>query len=100
MVTGFDRPNLFFALEEPSDKMRRLKELLASGEPSIVYCATRKDVESVASKLNQSGIKARPYHAGMDMLDRHAAQRAFQFDEIQVVVATNAFGMKIGRAHV
>lgn len=100
MVTGFDRPNLFFALEEPSDKMRRLKELLASGEPSIVYCATRKDVESVASKLNQSGIKARPYHAGMDMLDRHAAQRAFQFDEIQVVVATNAFGMGIDKSNV
>ncbi len=100
MVTGFDRPNLFFALEEPSDKMRRLKELLASGEPSIVYCATRKDVESVASKLNQSGIKARPYHAGMDMSDRHATQRAFQFDEIQVVVATNAFGMGIDKSNV
>ncbi len=100
MVTGFDRPNLFFALEEPSDKMRRLKELLASGEPSIVYCATRKDVESVAGKLNQAGIQARPYHAGMDMLDRHATQRAFQFDEIQVVVATNAFGMGIDKSNV
>ena len=100
MVTGFDRPNLFFALEEPSDKMTRLKELLASGEPSIVYCATRKDVESVASKLSQAGIKAKPYHAGMDMSDRHATQRAFQFDEIQVVVATNAFGMGIDKSNV
>ena len=100
MVSGFDRPNLFFALEEPSDKMRRLKELLASGEPSIVYCATRKDVESVAGKLNQAGIQARPYHAGMDMSDRHATQRAFQFDEIQVVVATNAFGMGIDKSNV
>lgn len=100
MVTGFDRPNLFFALEEPSDKIRRVKELLASGDPSIVYCATRKDVESVAGKLNQAGIQARPYHAGMDMSDRHATQRAFQFDEIQVVVATNAFGMGIDKSNV
>ena len=71
---------------------------MASLALSIVPHA--KDVESVASKLNQSGIKARPYHAGMDMIDRHAAQRAFQFDEIQVVVATNAFGMGIDKSNV
>lgn len=99
-VTNFDRPNLFFGLEEPSDKFRRLIQLLKSHEPTIVFCNTRKEVETVCQKLQERGIKADWYHAGLSNERRSQVQEAFIFDQIDVIVATNAFGMGIDKSNV
>lgn len=103
-VTGYDRPNLRFGVERLVPKRKR--ELLASyalerkDDSGIVYCSTRKDVESLVEWLRTKGISAVGYHAGMPSEDRERNQRAFIDDDAPVMVATNAFGMGIDKSNV
>lgn len=102
VTTGFDRPNLFFDVRKPDDKDAELLKILS--EPlngsAIVYCATRKKVDYVCGMLCFHGIRAGAYHAGMPTEDRAAVQESFIFDRIDVIVATNAFGMGIDKSNV
>lgn len=102
VTTGFDRPNLFFAVEKPKNKNDALLQLLArrSGQSGIIYCATRKKVETVCGMLQENGYAAGMYHAGLEREDRVAAQTAFLYDRLQIMVATNAFGMGIDKSNV
>lgn len=100
VVTSFDRANLYFGMEEPRDKMSRLLELIKEKEPTIVFCNTRKEVEKVCEKLQKKGIAADWYHAGLSPEARSTVQEDFIFDRIDVMVATNAFGMGIDKSNV
>lgn len=102
VTTGFDRSNLYFAVEQPKDKSQRLLELLRerSGRSGIVYCATRKSVEEVCQLLCQSGFPATRYHAGLSNQERRSNQDDFTFDRKRIMVATNAFGMGIDKSNV
>ena len=100
VVTSFDRANLYFGMEEPRDKMGRLLELIKEKEPTIVFCNTRKEVEKVCEKLQKKGIAADWYHAGLSPEARSKVQEDFIFDRIDVIVATNAFGMGIDKSNV
>ena len=101
-VTGFDRPNLFWEVRRPRDKLNALLALLQErqGKSGIVYCATRATVERVCDALTQRGIPATRYHAGLDEQERRENQEDFQFDRKTVMVATNAFGMGIDKSNV
>ena len=102
VVTGFDRPNLFFDVRRERDKLAWLKNyLLAHRDRSgIVYCATRKTVEQVCEKLRAAGFAATRYHAGLDEAERRENQEDFAFDRAAVMVATNAFGLGIDKSNV
>ncbi len=102
VVTGFDRPNLFFDVQRPKDKTSALLSLIAQrpGKSGIVYCATRNAVERVWIALNEHGVPAARYHAGLPEAERRANQDDFQFDRRTVMVATNAFGMGIDKSNV
>ena len=102
VVTGFDRPNLRFEVLRPKDKRAALLELLSARreKSGIIYCATRKSVETVCSMLRAEGFAATRYHAGLDPEERQANQEAFLCDRAAVMVATNAFGMGIDKSNV
>jgi len=102
LSTGFNRENLFFEVRHPGDKFAELMAYLNShkGKSGIIYCATRKTVDSVTSQLKSNGINASGYHAGMEQADRAAAQQDFIYDRIPIIVATNAFGMGIDKSNV
>lgn len=102
LVTGFDRENLYFHVEKPSDKFSCLLNLVKKHSKSsgVVYCSTRKTVEAVCEKLNKKGIAATRYHAGLDEGERTSNQEAFIYDKAQVIVATNAFGMGIDKSNI
>ena len=102
LTTGYDRPNLYFAVEKPKDKMKAALHFIRkhAGQCGIVYCQTRKQVEEVTEALQKEGIDARGYHAGMDNEERTASQEAFTKGEVDVIVATNAFGMGIDKPDV
>lgn len=102
VTTGFDRPNLYFGVQSPKDKYAAVRAYIdahadASG---IIYCLTRKDVESVCSQLNADGIAATRYHAGLTPSERTQNQNDFLDDTRGVMVATNAFGMGIDKSNV
>lgn len=101
-VTGFDRPNIRYTVADkvkPRDQLRNF--LVAhSGEPGIVYALSRKRVESVTGDLLQAGIKAAAYHAGLSDNVRQEVQNGFLHDDLQVIVATVAFGMGIDKSNV
>ena len=101
-VTGFDRPNLFFDVQRPKNKLSALLALLRQrrDKTGIVYCATRASAESVCEALCEAGISAVCYHAGMEDDARRRSQEDFQFDRKSVIVATNAFGMGIDKSNV
>ncbi|WEV47340.1 DNA helicase RecQ [Bifidobacterium sp. ESL0690] len=103
-VTGFDRPNLYFDIINMPTKRKNvwITEYAANhpDESGIVYCATRKETESLANELNRHGIGAAAYHGGMSAEARDKAQRDFVTDQVPVVVATNAFGMGIDKSNV
>jgi len=101
-VTGFDRPNLFFDVQKPKNKMAALEKLLRErdGKSGIIYCATRSGVEQVCEELCGKGIPATRYHAGLNETERHRNQDDFQFDRKTIMVATNAFGMGIDKSNV
>lgn len=104
VVTGFDRPNLFFGVErlEPKMKRRRIAGYIAehARESGIIYCSTRKDVDAVTEWLESQGIAVTRYHAGMSSKDRDVSQQRFIDDDALVMVATNAFGMGIDKSNV
>ncbi|MCL2487932.1 MAG: DNA helicase RecQ [Oscillospiraceae bacterium] len=100
--TGFDRPNLYFEVQKPKNKMEALLAFLENKKDrgGIVYCATRKAVEEVCDSLKESGYSASRYHAGLTDRERHDNQEDFIYDRVQVMVATNAFGMGIDKSNV
>ncbi len=102
LVTGFDRKNLYFAVETPGKKdeylLRYVKE--HEGESGIVYCATRKNVEAVYELLSSRGVPVTRYHAGLENEERQANQEDFIYDRKPVMVATNAFGMGIDKSDI
>ena len=102
LVTGFDRPNLFFDVLRPAKKSAELLRLVRErrGRPGIVYCSTRATVERVCYNLQNSGVNAVMYHAGMPDAERKSNQALFQHDRASVMVATNAFGMGIDKSNV
>ena len=104
IVTGFDRPNLHFAVEQLSSE-RKLSRIIAyakahPADSGIVYCSTRKEVEELQDALIDAGIRATRYHAGLSHSERTGNQQAFVNDDAAVMVATNAFGMGIDKSNV
>lgn len=101
-VTGFDRPNLTFStLRGENKKVFLLQYVQAHPEQcGIVYAATRKEVDTLQAFLAGKGIKAGKYHAGMNDLERQKSQEDFLHDRVNVIVATNAFGMGIDKSNV
>ena len=102
ITTGFDRPNLYFGVQTPHSKPLALLELIEQrpGKSGIVYCATRRTVEEVEALLNDKGISATRYHAGLPEEERRRNQEDFVYDRKAVMVATNAFGMGIDKSNV
>ncbi len=102
LVTGFDRQNLFFEVQQPQKKLPALLDFLSTrqGESGIIYCNTRKNVESVCDDLNERGFLASRYHAGLADGERRENQDDFLFDRVNIMVATNAFGMGIDKSNV
>ncbi len=102
LTTGFDRPNLFFAVSRPKRKTAYLLDFLFARptQSGIVYCATRKTVETVCDALLTAGIAATRYHAGLPDEERRGNQEDFLYDRARVMVATNAFGMGIDKSNV
>jgi ATP-dependent DNA helicase RecQ len=100
-VASFNRPNLFYRVR-PKDKSsyRELLALVKSGGAGIVYCLSRRRVDELAAKLHAESIRAAPYHAGLDSTTRRDTQDAFIRDDLQVIVATIAFGMGIDKPDV
>lgn len=104
VVTGFDRPNLHFAVErlEPAKKLARIVAHARQhpDDSGVVYCSTRKNVEKVHEELLRAGARAVRYHAGLDAGERQRNQREWINDDAAVIVATNAFGMGIDKSNV
>ncbi len=102
VLTGFDRPNLYFAVQHALQKERALFTFLAGHKKDcgIIYCATRATVEQVSRLLSNSGYAALRYHAGLTPGERRASQNSFLRGTAQIIVATNAFGMGIDKADV
>ncbi|MDO4798501.1 MAG: RecQ family ATP-dependent DNA helicase [Coriobacteriales bacterium] len=103
-VSGFDRPNLHLATHEltPNQRLRWLVPFLRAhrGQTGIVYAMTRRRVEEIFYELEREGFAAVAYHAGFSNEERTAAQECFANDDVQVMVATNAFGMGIDKSNV
>ncbi len=97
-----DRPNLTYRVIPRKQILKQIKEVLAkhSGEAGIIYCLRRKDVDKLSEDLKDFGIDNVGYHAGMSDEDRHAAQDKFAREEIDIIVATIAFGMGIDRSNI
>ena len=101
-VTGFDRPNLSFSVVRTPKRMDYVVDYVRrhSHENGIIYCSTRKDVERVYDNLTRAGIQTGYYHAGLPDEMRKDMQNKYAFDQLQVMVATNAFGMGIDKSNV
>lgn len=101
-VTGFDRPNLSFSVVRTPKRMDYVVDYVRrhSHENGIIYCSTRKDVERVYDNLTRAGIQTGYYHAGLSDEMRKDMQNKYAFDQLQVMVATNAFGMGIDKSNV
>jgi ATP-dependent DNA helicase RecQ len=105
VVAGFDRPEIRLEVDHHADAVgkhqavldRVLAEIGEGHAPGIVYSATRKGTEEIATELTERGLRARAYHAGLRKAEREETQRAFMGDELDVVVATTAFGMGIDK---
>ncbi len=101
-VASFDRPNLTYRVVAKASPYDQLLSFLRErpNDSGIVYCASRKAADSVATKLNADGIPAKPYHAGLENNERAQNQEAFLRDDVRVVSATIAFGMGINKPNV
>lgn len=101
-VASFDRPNIRYTVVEKHKPFHQLTQFLNlhTEQAGIIYCTTRKKVDEVAAQLNRSGFNALPYHAGMSSKARSHAQQAFQRDDVNIIVATVAFGMGIDKPNV
>ena len=102
LVTGYDRKNLYFAVEKPKNKTEALLEYLRrnSEKSGIIYCNTRKTVEEVHQELVQAGYPVVRYHAGLSEEEKKQNQEDFIYDAAPIMVATNAFGMGIDKSNV
>ena len=100
--SSFNRPNLYYEIRDKSDPKRDIIKYIRQnpGKSGIIYCLSRKKVEELAELLNINGIKAAPYHAGLDAKTRAENQDRFLMEEIDVIVATIAFGMGIDKPDV
>ncbi|WP_016872306.1 helicase-related protein [Chlorogloeopsis fritschii] len=103
-VRGFDRPNIWLGVEPFHDVTEKqnalIKRVIDVEKPGIVYAATRKHSEEIAEKLCKKGVQAVHYHAGMKAGEREKVQTAFMADEVEVIVATTAFGMGVDKLNV
>ncbi|MFP4661760.1 MAG: DNA helicase RecQ [Halanaerobiales bacterium] len=101
-ISGFNRENLTFTLRKGIDKDQFVMDYVKTNisEAGIIYAATRKEVDRVSRMLSDAGYSAGRYHAGLSDQERHQTQEAFIYDEINIVVATNAFGMGIDKSNV
>ncbi|HEY7330889.1 MAG TPA: DNA helicase RecQ [Gemmataceae bacterium] len=102
LVGNFDRPNLIYRVLPRHDVLKQTLEVIErhEGEAGIIYCLRRRDVDDLAAALHKKNIKVLPYHAGMTGEERQAAQEAFASEQVDVIVATVAFGMGIDRSNV
>lgn len=102
ITTGFDRENLYYEVRRPARKTEELISILEENRDKccIVYCSTRKNVESVCDALNDNGFAATRYHAGLTDIERRDNQNDFLYDRKNIMVATNAFGMGIDKSNV
>jgi ATP-dependent DNA helicase RecQ len=104
-VHGFDRPNLYYVVQKvggPTDKAEQLAELvrMREGGVALVYAATRKNAEALAVALRKAGMRSRVYHAGLEDEVRSKAQDVFMSGQLDVIVATNAFGMGVDKSDI
>ncbi|KJS31548.1 MAG: hypothetical protein VR64_10885 [Desulfatitalea sp. BRH_c12] len=101
-VAGFDRPNLLLQVAFKDNAYRQALQVIHkhAGHPGIVYCATRRQVDQLAQALCHDGIAALAYHAGLPDAQRHLHQERFSKDDVQVMVATVAFGMGIDKSNI
>ena len=101
-VTGFNRDNLYFGVIRGEDKRDFVLEYIkAKGEAAgIIYAATRKEVDALHAYLVKKGYSAGRYHAGMEAEERKNSQDAFLYDDVQIMIATNAFGMGIDKSNI
>ncbi len=102
LVGSFDRPNLVYSVERRRDRVRQIREVLDRhrGDSGIIYCISRKNVDTLSEDLNALGYKTRPYHAGLSDDERKQNQEAFIEEKIETIVATVAFGMGIDKSNV
>jgi ATP-dependent DNA helicase RecQ len=104
IIRGFDRPNIRLEVDRHHEERHKRRALVerakALGGPGIVYAATRKGAEEIASELAEAGLRARPYHAGLAKSERAEAQEAFMSDELDAIAATTAFGMGVDKPNV
>lgn len=101
-VTGFDRENLFFSVVKGVDKLNYILDYINTNkdQAGIIYAATRKEVDKLHTVLNRNGIQAGKYHAGLNDTERNRAQEDFSYDNVRIMIATNAFGMGIDKSNV
>lgn len=104
IVQGFDRPNIWLSaerFEEDEEKQSHLiQQVIRIEKPGIIYVATRKHAEELAKRLKQEGLSAEFYHAGLKVAERKQVETAFMQDELQVLVATTAFGMGVDKPNI
>jgi ATP-dependent DNA helicase RecQ len=102
LVGKFDRPNLLYRVRRRTQSSRQINEVLERhrGESGIIYCIRRADVDEMAADLAGRGYRVTPYHAGMTDEDRKKSQNAFIEEEVDIIVATVAFGMGIDKSNV
>ena len=102
IITGFDRPNLYFEVKRNTNKDKFVLDYIGKhpNDSGIIYCATRKNVDKLTALLCVNGVKAVGYHAGLETDERKKNQDEFIYDESPVIVATNAFGMGIDKSNV
>ena len=101
-VASFNRPNLAYRVGAKTSAYDQLREYVQNrpGDSGIVYCASRKTAETLAKKLSEDGITAKPYHAGLETAERTKYQEQFLRDDVRVITATIAFGMGINKPNV
>jgi ATP-dependent DNA helicase RecQ len=104
-VRGFDRPNIYYTVQKaggPTDKAKQLVDLVRMREAGValVYAATRKNAEAYSTALRQAGMRSRVYHAGLEDEVRVKAQDVFMSGQLDVIVATNAFGMGVDKSDI
>ncbi|NUN09833.1 MAG: DNA helicase RecQ [Ignavibacteriaceae bacterium] len=101
-LAGFDRPNLFLSVIPKTDPLKQTLDFLREhkNQPGIIYCFSRKQVESLSNELSSFGYSCKPYHAGLEDEERHKNQDEFIKDQTQIIIATIAFGMGINKSNV
>ncbi len=102
LVGKFDRPNLIYRVRRRTNTLKQIRDVLArhSGESGIIYCLRRTDVDEIAAALTGHGYRVAPYHAGMPDDERKKSQNAFIEEDVDIIVATVAFGMGIDKSNV